>query len=67
MGGNAITLRARDAAGATFTTETLLTDDAADEIVSRFFPKLFAKRKDLIVNLGTLTVKQLIFTKDQGS
>lgn len=62
-GGNAIVLFPRDAASASFRTDTILSDDEAAAVIARFFPKLAAKKvgDDLLVNQGTLSVKQLVF------
>lgn len=63
-GGNAVVLQPRDAARATFSPDTILCDDDAIKVIQRFFPKLAQKRrKDLIVNTGTLSIDQLIFTR----
>mmetsp|Transcript_24711 Transcript_24711/g.76325 ORF Transcript_24711/g.76325 Transcript_24711/m.76325 type:complete len:203 (-) Transcript_24711:112-720(-) len=60
-GGNAITLSPRDAANASFRADTILADDEAADVVARFFPKLAKKRRDFLVNQGTLRLKQLVF------
>ena len=71
-GGDSLYFEPTDAAGCGFTWNQLITGDRAERILKSYFPRLYVETAnlkkqgldaDVVVNIGTLTCKQLIITR----
>ena len=67
-GGDVVHAETRDAAGCTFEADSLLSEAKAEPVLRRYFPRLVQELEDagadldVLINVGTMTCKQLLFS-----